>query len=258
MEKVAIHDVKDAEAFVIAAMRTSGITPGRDETEDVIGAGLLVLLEMGARFQPRLAGYERNGRFSGYASKYLPGRIRDAYFQMHENIVVRVDATGHKRREFLPHPVRLSPPSDWSEMSSDPGADMGGNDGAENDADDRALAVADQLDPLLDLWTSCARVPPRSKTPTRRNATSMPAPTIPTAVTARANGSPPHEFLNSIHGALHGQLASEYQFTARVAWLRGLDLDRTAIVRYLAPCTDLDVRMAIERLKRIGRDLNEL
>ena len=250
MDKVAIHDVLDAEAFVIAAMRTSGITPGRDETEDVICAGMLVLCEMGARYQPRLAGYATNGRFSGYASKYLPGRIRDAYFQMHENIVVRVDATGHKRREFLPTAVRLSPPSDWDVGSNtdDPGGTA--YDQAENDADDRALAVTDSFDPLLDLWTTTHQTP--------RTTARMPAPTIPTAVTARANGAPPPEFIHSISGALRGQLASEYQFTARVAWLRGLDLDRAAIVRYLSPCTDLDVRMAIERLRRIGKDLNEV
>lgn len=240
MHKVAVHDVNDAEAFVIHAMQTSGINPARDETEDVIAAGLLVLVEMGQRYKPRMPGYTADGRFSGYAARWLPGRIRDAYYQMHENIIVRVDADGHKRREFLPTPLRLSPPSDWGDSTND---DPGFNREGENDADDRALSVTDQRDPLLDLWTT--------------TRTTMPAPSIPTSVTATdTNRTPPPEFLTSISGALHGQLASEYQLTARVAWLRALDLDRAAIVRYLAPCTDLDVRMAIERLKRIGTDLN--
>lgn len=239
MQKVACHDVLDVEAFVIKAMRTSGITPGRDETEDIVMAGIVVLYDMANRYKPQMDGYARPGRFSGWAAKYLPGRIRDAYFQMHENIVVRVDTEGHKRREFLPAPVRLSPPSDWGDVD---GHNSDDSDPGENDADDRALSVTDQHDPLIDLYT--------------RRAARMPAPTIPTSATAQgANGIPPTEFLTSINGALRGQLASEYQFTARVAWLRGLDLDRAAIVRYLAPCTDLDVRMAIERLRRIGKDL---
>lgn len=242
MLKIAVHDVADAEAFVIHAMHTSGITPGRDETEDIIAAGLLVLCEMADRYKPRMPGYQTDGRFSGYAARWLPGRIRDAYFGMHENIIARVDNNGHKHREFLDAPVRLSPPSDWDCAE---GA-VGDGHESENDADDRALSVTDQIDPLLDLWTN----------PTRSHH-HMPAPSIPTSATATPqNRVPPSEFLTSISGALHGQLASEYQLTARVAWLRALDLDRAAIVKYLAPCTDLEVRMAIERLKRIGTDLN--
>lgn len=228
MQKVAIRDVKDAEAFVIAAIRKSGIKPRREEFEDLIGAGLVILCELSHVYKPRMNGYAKDGCFSGYASRYLPARIRDAFFEGHENITVSVDeATSRKVRTTHPPPVHLS--------SADQHSDDGDSDGGGNQADDRALAVNDPPNQLLDLW-------------------HMPAPLIPTAVTADRQGAIPRDLEAGLLAALSGSLASHAHLTVRVAWLQALDLDRTQIAERLG-CPAYEVEMAVEHLRRIGKQL---
>lgn len=228
MQRVGVHDVVDAEAFVIASMRKVHLDPGmlrqRGELEDTISTGLLILFELASRYKCRLDGYEQDGCFSGYAARYLPARIMDAYWDGHENVTTAV-VDGRKRRVVHPAPVTLAPVEHVDDEET------------ANAAEDRALAVMDPPNLLLDLH-------------------AMPAPLIPTSATAdrHADDILPASVQRSILVALSGPMASEAHFTVRVAGLRALDLDRGQIAQRLGS-SEVEVGMAITRLNRISRSL---
>jgi hypothetical protein len=76
---VALHDVQDAEGFVAATIQRSGLTLTRCEHEELLAEGIAILCELAADFEPHREGYAQAGRFSGYAARYLPRRLGDAW-----------------------------------------------------------------------------------------------------------------------------------------------------------------------------------
>jgi hypothetical protein len=77
---VALHDVDDPIAFVRKAVQLSGLRLSADEREDLIAEGLLILYRMATSYRPGFGGRDPAGsRFSGYAIKYLPGKLREAW-----------------------------------------------------------------------------------------------------------------------------------------------------------------------------------
>lgn len=232
MRAVAIHDIRDAEGFAISCIIRAGLEPAvlraRGDFDDVLSMALVALWDLNRCYRDRLPGYEHDGCFSGYAARYLPARVRTAYLNSQANVSM-ISVDGKKRRVHFPASLPLSA------VNRDGDDDCDGL--GDNFASDRALAVCDPPNPLLDLH-------------------GMPAPLIPTTTTAdRLAGSIlPVGVQHSILRALAGPLASEAHFTVRVAELRALDLDRAQIGRRLG-AGDVEVEMAIRRLNTIREEL---
>ena len=83
---VCMHDIADAEAFVYTMMRralpTAILTP--ETREELLQTGMLLLQGMANRdkSQSGSGDHDAGSKFSGYASRFLPGKIRDAWHKM--------------------------------------------------------------------------------------------------------------------------------------------------------------------------------
>lgn len=96
-----MYDIDDAEAFVRATIRRSKIIVGRDEFEELLAEGLCILCEMAERYQPRMEGYEKDGTFAGYAARFLPKKLGEAWHKLHPEHVLRTCPDGSRRYEYL-------------------------------------------------------------------------------------------------------------------------------------------------------------
>lgn len=94
---IRIHDILDAEAFVGRCIHTSGIQLPKDERADLHAEGMLILWELSVRYQDQRPGYDKPGRFSGYAAAYLPKRLQDAWLRMHPEHLVRRGSDGRRQ-----------------------------------------------------------------------------------------------------------------------------------------------------------------
>lgn len=78
---VSFYDIQDGEAFVRSQLPRVLMTA--DRKEELIQEGLRILTEMANRYQPGKNGLDpTESRFSGYASKYLQGKLRDQWHRM--------------------------------------------------------------------------------------------------------------------------------------------------------------------------------
>lgn len=105
---LSLFDIQNAESFVAANIHKSGVIV-RDphEREDLLAEGLTILLELASKYEPHREGYAKAGSFAGYASKFLPGRMRDAYYNLHPEHIARRDADGRRVYEFGDKPMSL-------------------------------------------------------------------------------------------------------------------------------------------------------
>lgn len=82
----------------------SGISYRPDEREELLAEGLVILLELAKRYKPLPArpGIDKQaGRFSGYASMFLPRRLGDAWHRWHpEHRYITDTATGRRRWHY--------------------------------------------------------------------------------------------------------------------------------------------------------------
>ena len=95
----AIHDIRDAEGFVKATLKQSGIRFSAEQYEHMVAEGLAELVKLGDRFEPHREGYEHPGRFSGYAAKYLRLRLDRSWHKYMRSISV-TDEEGKRRWEY--------------------------------------------------------------------------------------------------------------------------------------------------------------
>lgn len=68
-----LHDVLDVEAFVKATLRNMSLRLTRDEREELVGEGLLIMVELARGYRPDI------GTFGGYAAGMLPRRLTDSW-----------------------------------------------------------------------------------------------------------------------------------------------------------------------------------
>lgn len=106
-EAVALHDVRDAEAFVQATLNASRRIYPPDEREELVAEGLRIMVELSASFVPQRDGYAHAGRFSGYAAKFLRLKLEDAYHRLHPEHTLRTCPDGKRRYEYGDRPVSL-------------------------------------------------------------------------------------------------------------------------------------------------------
>ncbi len=79
---VALHNIRDAAGFVTDAVGRLGLELDDTEREDLIGEGLMLLIEMGNQWAPQEHG-DGTGSFMGYAHTFLPRRLLDAWHRWH-------------------------------------------------------------------------------------------------------------------------------------------------------------------------------
>lgn len=113
----AIGDIEDAEAFVKAHIKRARIRFADDEFEDILGAGLLILVRLWQLYDPardggRAPGKNDSGRqgvasFAGYASYLLPNKIHDAYMRMHPEHRLVTQSDGKRRWVYGVPPTSL-------------------------------------------------------------------------------------------------------------------------------------------------------
>lgn len=99
---VALHDIDDVEMFIQAQLNTwrtrAGVYLTVDEREELTCEALCILYELAARFEPHRTGYQRAGRFSGFAAAYLPKKLGDAWHRRDESHRYVTDPSTGKRR----------------------------------------------------------------------------------------------------------------------------------------------------------------
>jgi hypothetical protein len=105
---VALHDIKDVESFVAANIhRSKVIFHDRGEREQFLADGVAILFELADKYRSRLDGYAQDGSFAGYAARFLPGRMRDAFHALHPEHIARRDADGRRVYEYGERPMSL-------------------------------------------------------------------------------------------------------------------------------------------------------
>lgn len=82
-DRVVLHDVLDVEAFVRATIRKVNLRMTTEEHDELVAEGVAIMVKLAQRYEPRRAGYDRDGTFAGYAAKYLPLRLSEAWHRMH-------------------------------------------------------------------------------------------------------------------------------------------------------------------------------
>ena len=104
---VALYDIQNAEAFVRSTLDSSRIRFASEEREELVLEGLAVLCDLAGSFQPHMPGYDQPGRFSGYAARFLPRRLGEAWHRLHPEHVYRTRADGSREWEYLQPPISL-------------------------------------------------------------------------------------------------------------------------------------------------------
>lgn len=137
---VKIHDIVDAEAFVYTMMRralpTAILTP--ETREELLQTGMVLLQGMANKDKSQSGSGEHDGgsKFSGYASRFLPGKIRDAWHKM-EGHTLRQGPEGKREWVINDKPVSLE-------------RIMEGQDESSADTIVQLRAPADQLAPEVE------------------------------------------------------------------------------------------------------------
>jgi len=104
---VALHDVKDASAFVHATINRSRIVLTLAEREDLHAEGMAIMVKLARDYQPHIAGHDHEGRFSGYAAMYLPRKLGDVWHRNHPEHQLRTQDDGKRRWEYSERAVSL-------------------------------------------------------------------------------------------------------------------------------------------------------
>lgn len=112
-EPVSLHDIKNVEAFVVNCVQRSGSAPLPHEWEDMIAEGVAMLYKMGNDYDP-----ERNEdgsdtfKFSGYAIRYLPKKLREHWHRSREEHLEKLQPDG--KRKWIYHQSALS----WDQITT--------------------------------------------------------------------------------------------------------------------------------------------
>lgn len=105
--KFAIYDIEDAYAFCVMCVKRSGAKVRPHEYEDIVAEALCHLWRLSLKFEPQMEGYDQQGRFSGYAVKFLPRIIAREWHRSKENHLYRTQSDGTRRWEVLSEATTL-------------------------------------------------------------------------------------------------------------------------------------------------------
>ena len=104
---VALHDIDDIRGFCAATLNRCRIPFDEEEYEELISDGVEILLKLSKGYEPHRAGYAQPGKFSGYAARYLPRRLTDAWRKRHPEMVYTTGEDGKRKYVILPKPLSI-------------------------------------------------------------------------------------------------------------------------------------------------------
>lgn len=96
--KITLRDIADVEAFVIACVKRAGTGAPPMYWEDLVSEGIALLYAMERNYKDQLDGYDQAGRFSGYAIKWLPKQINQAWHKSQEHHLYLTDPEDGRRK----------------------------------------------------------------------------------------------------------------------------------------------------------------
>lgn len=106
--KVALHDVLDVEAFVRSTIAKGRLRLTVDEREELVGEGMLIMVRLAKAYEPGRNGLDpAQSKFSGYAAKFLPGKLSDANHRLQESHRLVTLETGERRWQYDTPPASL-------------------------------------------------------------------------------------------------------------------------------------------------------
>lgn len=124
-KQCSLYDIDDVEAFIIMCINRSGIKPHPREWEDLIAEGVCILWSMSLKYEPHRPGYDKPGRFSGYAIKYMPRKMKEAYHRSHEHHLHVTQDDGTRKWEFKEQALSLNKLMDPLHGSSEANGGVG-------------------------------------------------------------------------------------------------------------------------------------
>jgi hypothetical protein len=109
---VSLHDVEDVHAFVHGTLvrfeRDSEFELTEPEREELHAEGMCILFELASKYEHQRPGYDRPGRFSGFAAMFLPRRLGDAWHRMHEEHRYVTRADGKREWRYFKRTISLN------------------------------------------------------------------------------------------------------------------------------------------------------
>lgn len=211
----ALHDIHDVQAFAGEHLKLTGLTLGHDETEDMHAEAVALLYQLAQAWDGR-------GRFSGYASRYLPARIISAWRKQHREHSYRSTPDGGRAWDWGQQPDSLNRP-------------LTGSAGGET------RTLADSLtDPRAILG---AMQPPD---PLEHVTSDIPNPTYVGTPVHLITGS---DLERTVRGALRESLDDEIDLHLRVSVMLATGKPREEVRDQLGLTAD-DMRAILGRLRR--------
>lgn len=213
-----LHDIQDVQAFAGEHLKLTGLTLGHDEREEMHAEAIALLYHLENAWDGR-------GRFSGYASRYLPARIISAWRKQHREHSYRSTPDGGRAWDWGQAPDSL----DRKVTSTTQGDHVGARTLADTLTDPRAILGAMQPGDPLDHVTA-----------------DIPAPTYV--------GTPVHlvtasDLERTVRGALRESLDDEVDLHLRVSIMLAAGKPREEVRDELGLTAD-DMRAILGRLRR--------
>lgn len=123
--RVELHDIKDAEAFVVGTIRRKVRMIGPMDWEDMVAEGLMILVDLARLYDPERdrakkaqAGHVCKGptcckpSFAGYANFLLPKKIIEAYYRNKPECMLRTKSDGTRSYVILESAVSVDERND--------------------------------------------------------------------------------------------------------------------------------------------------
>lgn len=96
-----LGDIDDVERFVVMCIKRSGAGVLPHEWQDMIAEGLAILYKMyGDYDEGRNVDGGSDFKFSGYAIRYMPKKIKESWHRSHEEHLQRTQDDGKRRWEY--------------------------------------------------------------------------------------------------------------------------------------------------------------
>jgi hypothetical protein len=104
---VSLHDVVNIEGFVRGRLDDSSIRFEAGERDELVLEGIAIMYDLAGSYQHHLPGYEKPGRFSGYAARYLSRRLGEAWHRLHPEHIYTSREDGSREYSYLKPAISL-------------------------------------------------------------------------------------------------------------------------------------------------------
>lgn len=106
-EDGSLLDIENVWAFARATLNAAPVTFDHDEFIELEAEAVLILYQLADKYEAHRIGYESPGRFSGYAAKFLPRRLDDAWHRLHPEHVYATTPEGKREWVYLKQTVSI-------------------------------------------------------------------------------------------------------------------------------------------------------